>query len=279
MSKALTLSIVIPVYNEEDYLEACLSAIACQSEQPDEAIVVDNNSTDNTAKIAKKYKFVRLLDEKRQGVFYANYTGFKAAKSTIIGRIDADTLLHKDWVKQVKILFSDNSLSAATGPVSYYDMPFPNTNYRIDHMMRSIIYRWFKKTPFLYGSNYAIRRSAWESVEPHLCRGKMIHEDIDLAIHLTKNDGKILFTKDLLGKASGRRYNDSPKDYFKYMAMYSRAYHQHHIHSPMIYIGIAVWTLGYIFVHPWVRQWYWLFGRRMSPYPFSKTVRKNPMSG
>ena len=55
----LTLSIVIPVFNEQRYIKACLDSIAAQTVKPDEVIVVDNNSTDKTVQIAKKYKFDR----------------------------------------------------------------------------------------------------------------------------------------------------------------------------------------------------------------------------
>ena len=51
--KALTLSIVIPVFNEERYIKACLDSIAAQTVKLDEVIVVDNNSTDKTVLIAK----------------------------------------------------------------------------------------------------------------------------------------------------------------------------------------------------------------------------------
>src|SRR5476651_1469584 len=84
-NKTLTLSIVIPVYNEQGYLKACLDSIAAQADLPDEVIVVDNNSTDDTAKIAKSYKFVRLLREPRHHQSFAQATGFDAARSDIIG--------------------------------------------------------------------------------------------------------------------------------------------------------------------------------------------------
>src|ERR1035437_9021599 len=95
--KPLTLAIVIPVYNEEFYLKACLNSIAKQTVAPDEVIVVDNNSTDKSVQIAKSYKFVKLLHEKRQHQVFAQATGFNAIKSDIIGRIDADSILPPDW--------------------------------------------------------------------------------------------------------------------------------------------------------------------------------------
>ena len=89
MSKSL--SIVIPVYNEASRLAACLQSIADQSEAPEDVIVIDNNSTDNSLSIAQQFPFVRVIHEKRQGIVYARNAGFDAVQADIIARIDADS--------------------------------------------------------------------------------------------------------------------------------------------------------------------------------------------
>jgi glycosyltransferase involved in cell wall biosynthesis len=68
LNKTLSLTIVIPVFNEQNHISACLEAIAAQTAMPDEVIVVDNNSTDKTVQIAKQFAFVKIIKEKRQGV-------------------------------------------------------------------------------------------------------------------------------------------------------------------------------------------------------------------
>jgi glycosyltransferase involved in cell wall biosynthesis len=229
-NKALSLSIVIPVYNEQDHLKACLDAIAAQDEFPDEVIVVDNNSTDRTVIIAESYSFVKVLREKKQGVLATRTKGFNSAKSDLIGRIDADTILPSNWVKIVKQSMKNTSAVAVTGPVNYYDMPFSASNYRFDHFMRSSIYNWSPKSPFLFGSNMAIRRSAWRSVRPLLCCDSYMHEDLDLAIHLDKTGHKILYDKNMLAGASGRRYNDKFGRFYVYLSMYRQTYLRHNLH-------------------------------------------------
>ena len=92
-NKTLTLSIVIPAYNEENYLRACLDSIAAQTVMPDKVIVVDNNSTDKTVALARSYDFVTLVHERQQHQSFAQATGFNLASSDIIGRIDADSIL------------------------------------------------------------------------------------------------------------------------------------------------------------------------------------------
>ncbi len=278
VNKPLTLSIVIPAYNEERYLKACLDSVARQNRPPAEVIVIDNNSTDKTAQIARDYKFVKLIDEPRQGVFFAVRSGFKAARSDILGRIDADTVLPPDWVSHALKDMQKPQLQATTGPVSYYDMPFAGSNYWFDHLMRKYTFNWSHHSPFLYGSNMAIRRSCWQKMAPGLCDRPDLHEDIDLAIHMYKAHQKISYSSQLLAKASGRRYNDKATDFIKYMLMYRRTYHSHGLYSLAIYPAMFMWSLGYILVHPWIGLWYSWYGRFNNQYPYSREARKNPMS-
>jgi glycosyltransferase involved in cell wall biosynthesis len=276
--KALTLSIVIPVYNDQNHLKECLNCIVSQSEQPDEVIVVDNNSTDGSAAVAANYPFVKILHENQQGVLPARTKGFNAAKSDIIGRIDADTMLPADWVANVKKNFRNYSVAALTGPVNYYDMPFPNNNYHFDHFMRSSIYNWSPKSPFLFGSNMAIKRSAWRGVRGLLCSDNYMHEDLDLAIHLDRQGQKILYKKDLLAGASGRRYNDSFGRFYVYLSMYRQTYLRHRLHCLAIYSATGVYWLGYILIHPWRNAWYKLQAYLNPLALLTRQSRKNPMN-
>jgi glycosyltransferase involved in cell wall biosynthesis len=277
-NKTLTLTIVIPVFNEQDHIGACLRAIAAQTLRPDEVIVVDNNSTDSTARIAKQFPFVKLLREPKQGVLFAKNKGFSAAKGDIIGRIDADSILPPRWVERVKHFMADSSYSALTGPVNYYDMPLPETNYHLDHWMRSSIYNWSPKSPFLFGSNMAIRKSAWEKISQSLCADTYMHEDLDLAIHLYKNGQKILYSNQLLAGASGRRYNDSPRRFYRYISMYRQTYLRHGLHSLAIYSATGIYSLGYILLHPWLKFWYTIYSVFWPLVPLTRQARKNPMN-
>src|SRR5579883_2638923 len=123
VASRLHISLVIPAYNEEQYLGACLDAVAAQTVMPDEVIVVNNNSTDRTVEIAKEYPFVTLLHEKRPGLRFTRNTGMDAATGDVIGRIDADTTLSPGWCEELHKLFADSAVHAATGSAYYYDMP------------------------------------------------------------------------------------------------------------------------------------------------------------
>ncbi len=204
--KALTLSLVIPVYDEERQINACLKAIQKQTVVPNEVIVVDNNCGDKTIKIAKSFSFVKILYEPKQGIVYARNKGFDAAKSDIIGRIDADTIIDPNWTKNVIKFFSGNSSAAAvSGSTTIRDW----RGKLLLYWGHRIIYYWvswmFLGHRTLFGSSMAIRRSTWQQVHHTVCLRTDIHEDMDLSIHCKKNGLRIYFSDQLHASISPRR--------------------------------------------------------------------------
>lgn len=249
-SKKLTVAIIIPVYNEELFLEACLRSIQAQTVAPDEVIVVDNNSSDRSLQIARSFKGVKVISEKRQKVLYARTTGFNAATSDILGRIDADTRLEPDWVERLIVDFQDPDLAAVTGSSHWYDMPFSSWNHRVENFAKEFLFRHEKNFPFLFGTNMALRASAWHSISGQLCQDGYIFEDADLAIHLFQDGQKLLYDKKLRAGMSGRRGSDSPKQFLRYIRLQKLVYEKHGIRTIGSYISIAGYILLYVIVWP-----------------------------
>lgn len=275
----LTLSIVIPAYNEEHHLKACLDSIAKQTVAPDEVLVVDNNSTDKTVEIAKRYPFVKVIKEKKQGVLYVRNRGFDTVKHPIIARIDADNLLDKSWVKRVKELFADDSVAAVTGPMYFYDMPLQEDNYFAEHIFKASLYKLDKHFPFLAGNNMAIRSSAWKAVKNQTCSIKTIHEDIDLAIHLHLLGMKIVYDSKLRAGTSSRRFDDNPLKFQKYITMMTRTFKHHDLNPVGAHIAVAAYSLGYISLWPLRRSYDPLTGKRsIRQLVRGHAPRKNPMA-
>lgn len=193
--KALTLSIVIPVYNEENHLKACLDSIANQTVMPDEVIVVDNNSRDHSVEVAKSYPFVRVIHESEQGIVHTRNTGFDAVASDIIGRIDGDTVLPRDWVRRVKHFYSvdHNADRCLTGGGYFYNMRLPRFNGWLQSQVAYRANRFITGYYILWGSNMAMPRSVWHAVREKTCPRDDIHEDIDLAIHVHRLGYKITY--------------------------------------------------------------------------------------
>ncbi|HSX24203.1 MAG TPA: glycosyltransferase family A protein [Candidatus Saccharimonadales bacterium] len=210
MFKELTLSIVIPVYNEENHVKACLQAIAAQTAAPDEVILVDNNSTDRTLAIARQFKFVKIIHEPVQGLIAARNAGFNQARSDLVARIDADAAIAPDWVERVKKDFLNPQVAAITGPAM-------TRTVRSDWLPRSrlwsVIYFWWTEAefgiPILWGANMVLRRSAWLKVRGDVCLDDMfVHEDQDLSFLLAGANKKVMRDNRLLMATSDKSYHE-----------------------------------------------------------------------
>lgn len=186
--KQVTLSIVIPAYNEELALPKCLDAIAAQTVKPDEVIVVDNNSTDNTAAVVQQYPFVTLLAEKHHGCSFARIRGYDACRSDIIASTDADMILPADWVERIVQFYElpEHKDLAWTSPAPgyLYNLHLPRLSNSILYWLNGGVNRLTLRHANLWGSSMAMLRSQWQHVSSEVCRRADINEDVDLSIHL-----------------------------------------------------------------------------------------------
>ena len=94
-----TTSVVIPTFNRERFIKDCVESVMCQTSQPDEIIVVDDGSVDNTWEILKTVGFSDAVNDKtpfryifqnNQGVSSARNAGIKASRFEYIALLDSD---------------------------------------------------------------------------------------------------------------------------------------------------------------------------------------------
>lgn len=248
MKKALTLSVIIPAYNEEGYLDRCLQSLASQTTLPYEVIVVDNNSTDRTAEIADRYPFVTLVHEQAQGLYYARQTGMHVASGDVLCRIDADTVVDPGWIESISNAFQDKSVDALTGPVGYHDFVLPQTSQWLEDKLLKLALKI--RYNFLFGCNMAVRRSVWEHVSPYLCDENYLMEDIDITTHLLDQGYKSYYSSDMGVLVSTRRAADSPLSFYRYIKGHSRTM-KHHGLSPLgSYYAEVAFFVAYILFKP-----------------------------
>src|SRR5262245_58576357 len=121
----LTISLIIPAYNEEKYIGTCLEhAIKNSGGKLLEIIVVDNASTDKTSEVAKGYPGVTVVQESRKGVMWAREKGRHTAKGQILAFMDADNRMPKGWVHKIEKEFIQSpNMVCLSGPYIYYDVP------------------------------------------------------------------------------------------------------------------------------------------------------------
>jgi glycosyltransferase involved in cell wall biosynthesis len=200
-----TISLVIPAYNEEDYLPACLDAVMRNvAGEALEIIVIDNNSTDRTKQVIARYPNVKYLFEPRKGITRARQRGFAAATGEIIAYVDADTRPPAGWIQQIREHFSTRAdLACLSGPYSFYDMG------RLRNMVSS---GWFVAARPLHwltsclmvGGNFAIRREVLTKMGGFDSSIEFYGEDVDIAKRARRH-GKVLFSQKFVMPTSARR--------------------------------------------------------------------------
>ena len=96
------ISIIVPVYNSEEYLADCLESIINQSYYNLEIILVNDGSSDNSLKIMKKYQKkdsrVKIISIPNNGVYKARLVGLQKAKGKYVSFVDSDDLIKKNYV-------------------------------------------------------------------------------------------------------------------------------------------------------------------------------------
>lgn len=110
-----TVSAVVPTLNEEKYLGNCLDSLLNQTRPPDEVIVVDSGSSDDTRGIAERFNCV-VIDAPR-GKLNARHIGFEEATGDVVLGVDADTVYPATYVEQMVAPIKNRGAVATYGDV------------------------------------------------------------------------------------------------------------------------------------------------------------------
>lgn len=192
----LSCSVVVPVRDDDRALQRCLQALDRQSTPADEVIVVDNASSDGSVDVAGRHG-ATVVHEPRVGIAAAASRGYDAAGGDLILRLDADSVPPPDWIRRVVDRFAgDAGLDALSGPGEFTAVPVA---------LRQRLTGWYWRLYFdalgrrvggvpLFGSNLAMRASAWDRVSSAVHRDDGdVHDDLDLSIHLVRAGSRLDF--------------------------------------------------------------------------------------
>lgn len=208
----MNVSVVIPAYNEEEYIEDCLHSLKYQTVAPFEVILVDNNCTDHTIDIAKNYD-VTIIHEQKQGMIYARNAGYNFAKGTIIARTDCDTRVPADWIEKIIKNFSENTIDGLAGVVKMYDVFFKSTLPAI--LFLDIVSALANNKQVMLGPNMALTRKMWHMIRDKVSEDETkVHEDLDVALNIYKAGGIVKRDNSLVADMSARRMRKNPASFF-----------------------------------------------------------------
>lgn len=119
MNHPIDISVIVPLYNAEPYIERCIEGLLAQEYPAErfEIVMIDNNSIDRTAEIVRRYPRVRLLHEPVQGAYAARNTGIRAAAGRIFAFTDPDCIPSRDWLTQISRAMAESKVELVVGQV------------------------------------------------------------------------------------------------------------------------------------------------------------------
>lgn len=99
------ISVIVPVYNVQDYLEDCVNSITSQSYKNIEIILVDDGSKDKSGRICDELKQkddkIKVIHKENGGLSSARNAGFECAQGRYIAFVDSDDIIHKSMLKSL----------------------------------------------------------------------------------------------------------------------------------------------------------------------------------
>ena len=203
---ALTISAIVCAYNEAPSLSACLFSLRAQTRPPDEIIVIDNASTDGTAKVAAERAGVRVVHEPVKGLLAARQRGYLEATGEAVAYIDADTRMPKGWYDRAdRVLSSRSEVVGLSGPARYWDAKLWQRAFLalLWRLSAPLAYRLVGY--MIYGANFVVRRSALDAIGGFNRAIEFYGEDTDLARRLSRQ-GKVVFDMRFFIFSSARRF-------------------------------------------------------------------------
>ena len=175
------LSIVIPLYNVEDYIERCLESIKKQTFKDYEVIIVNDGTKDNSMEIVKKYPYT-IINQKNQGLSMARNNAVKKATGEYLIFLDSDDYWDKDLLKEINksldndpdlVRFQIKQVDEKNNNIYYSEEGFKGLNG--EAAFNKIVKYHFVENAWAY----CIKRKYWLENKFKFARGK-IHEDFGL---------------------------------------------------------------------------------------------------
>ena len=199
-------SIILPTYNQADFLKVCLKSVFDQSYKNWELLIIDNNSTDNTQKIIKQYKNkkIRVYKIKNYGILAKSRNlGIKKSKSEWICFLDSDDKWYPDKLKEIK-----KRIDKKEGDLFYHDLVFENKKFifkkKISDKSKTVtkpILKYFAKNGNGIGQSSAVVKKELFKKINYISenKGKYSWEDFDTWIKISKKTEKFVRIPKILG--------------------------------------------------------------------------------
>jgi glycosyltransferase involved in cell wall biosynthesis len=200
--------------NEESYIGRCLESLAVQTPPPEEIVVVDNGSTDQTIEAVKQFSAdhpdlnIKLISEAKKGCDKARETGWRAASGDVIIHVDADETMPAMWLSKVRGILRDHpELGAFGGTVRFEKPPLSILLLQgLFNLLYPRMVQWTKGFPYLCGGMTICKREVLERMNGYADKPDDELEDYYLSKEAHKLGYKTRYFPSIYAYHSLRRY-------------------------------------------------------------------------
>ena len=187
------ISVLIPAYNEESVIRRTLRTVLKSNYDNFEVILINDGSIDNTSKIAKKFN-IKIINGEHNGKSEALNLGMKFAKFDFIVTLDADTLVDKNFLKEIINPFSDNSVGATNGmafikPSNIIEQ-FQTIEFYFNNLIRNSFSKVFNNGIWFFGAAACFRKNVLEKLNGFST--KVLTEDMDVSLRIFEHGFNVL---------------------------------------------------------------------------------------
>ncbi len=187
------ISVVIPVFNQGEYLAQCIESVLAQTLKPHEIIVVDDGCQDDSRYVASSYPEVKIINQVNKGLPSARNTGIMNATGDYIFFLDADDMMTENCLEKIVEVIKNNPTVDIVAP-SFKE--FGISNAQVTLMPNPTLQDFKMGNRIGYFS--AIRKSALLEVGGYSPRMVFGYEDFHLTVNLLSKGKKLITMPDIL---------------------------------------------------------------------------------
>ncbi len=170
------ISVIIPVYNVERYLDSCLKSVTGQTYGNVEIILVNDGSTDNSGAMcdawARKDCRIKVVHKKNEGLNYARKSGHEVATGSYVMFLDSDDLIHSNTLENTLTVLRDEHLDM----VAYMYAEFSDENTRDNDLSANLTLEYDIKKSTKEVFRFLIS-NGYENIYPMTAWGKLYKKE------------------------------------------------------------------------------------------------------
>ncbi|MFH0783329.1 MAG: glycosyltransferase [Pseudomonadota bacterium] len=195
MAEKFKVSLAIPCFNAEIFIGQVLESIMAQTRQPDEILIIDDGSSDNTKKIVSQFSQIRLIcHDNNQGIAAARNSAIKHASGDIIVFLDADALASPEYIEEMVAGFTGEDVAGVNGRAIESVQKTIYDKWRKDVLFQEWGDEHRQEVYFLFGMCAAYRKKVLEEVGGFNELFRISGEDMDISYRIRKMGYRLAYT-------------------------------------------------------------------------------------